>query len=133
MDTDKLSLKSLRVILTRSSTWLQRARLNCKSPIIWDFCSLLYLTWQLARNALLLACVAFKAEKVDIPVCARSNRGLEEMAKHFFHCSMLRPLWDYVNEVTACIDPKQFAILDVVHMTVLLFQGRGRNELFRRS
>jgi len=72
------------------------------------------LTWRLARNALPLASVQYRANIADFPSCTRCNSGLEETAEHaFFHCSRVHQFWEYVNEVTARIAPNQWVPLDV--------------------
>ena len=64
------------------------------------------LTWRLMRNGLPLNDVLFKMGLADMPDCNRCNSGLEETAQHaFFHCSKVRPFWEYVNEVTARLFP----------------------------
>ena len=66
------------------------------------------LTWRLIRNALHLNDVGYKAGIVDMPDCPRCDSGLEETVQHaFFHCRKVRPLWNYVNEVTARLDSEQ--------------------------
>ena len=40
--------------------------------------------------------------------------GLEEMTNHtLYYCEQVCMFWDYIGEVTACINPKQLLLLDV--------------------
>ena len=72
------------------------------------------LTWQLARNALPLRDVNYKAGLADMPDCPRCSSGLEETAEHaFYYCERVRPFWDHVGEWTARIKPKKLVLLDV--------------------
>ena len=72
------------------------------------------LTWQLSRNALPLADLAFKLGLADMPDFLRRSSGLEETALHaFYYWEQVRPFWSHVSEWTACIDPKQHVLLDV--------------------
>ena len=72
------------------------------------------LTRWLARNALPLLGLDFRAGLADLPDCAPCGSGLEETAKHaFYYCERVRPLWDHVGEWTARIEPKQLVLLDV--------------------
>ena len=65
-----------------------------------------------------------------MPDCARCGSGLEETAEHaFYYCERVRPFWDHVGEWTACIEPKQFVLLDVgyvVDNVLPPFQGEKR-------
>ena len=68
------------------------------------------LTWWLARNALPLFSLNFRAGLADMPDCARCCSCLEEIAEHaFYHCERVRPFWEW----TARIEPKQLVLLDV--------------------
>ena len=72
------------------------------------------LTWRLARNALPLRGLNFKADLAEILDCARCGSGLEETAEHaFYYCERVRPFWDHVGEWTARIEPKLLVLLDV--------------------
>ena len=88
------------------------------------------LTWRLARNALPLLGLNFKAGLADMPNCARCGSALKETAEHaFYYCERVRPFWDHVGEWTAHIEPKQFVLLDVdyvVDNVLLPFQGEKR-------
>ena len=76
------------------------------------------LTWRLVRNGLPLMDSAYKVGYADMFDCPRCNSGIEETAEHaFFYCEKVRPLWGYVNEVTARIDCKKPRIpLDVAYV-----------------
>ena len=65
------------------------------------------LTWRLARNALPLLGLNYKAGLADMPDCPRCGSGLEETAER------VRPFWDDVGEWMARIEPKQLVLLDV--------------------
>ena len=55
-------------------------------------------TWRLARNALPLRDLNFKAGLADMPDCPRCSSGLEETAEHaFYYCGRVRPFWDHVG------------------------------------
>ena len=88
------------------------------------------LTWQLARNALPLLSLNFRAGLADMPECTCCGSGLEETAEHaFYYCKQVRPFWDHVRELTAHIEPKQLVLLDVgyvVDNVLPLFQGEKR-------
>ena len=88
------------------------------------------LTWRLARNALPLAGLNYKAGLADMPDCTRCGSGLEETAEHaFYYCERVRPFWDHVGEWTARIEPKQLVLLDVgyvVDNVLPPFQGEKR-------
>ena len=57
------------------------------------------LTRRLARNALSLLGLNFRAGLTNMPDCARCGRGLEETAEHaFYYCERVRPFWDHVGE-----------------------------------
>ena len=72
------------------------------------------LTWRLARNALPLRDLNYKAGLADMPDCSRCSSGLEETAEHsFYYCERVRPFWDHVGEWTARIEPKKLVLLDV--------------------
>ena len=72
------------------------------------------LTRRLARNALLLLGLNFRACLADMPDCDRCSFGLEETAEHAFnYCERVHPFWDHVGEWTDCIEPKQLVLLDV--------------------
>ena len=72
------------------------------------------LTWWLARNALPLLGLNFRAGPADIPDCAGCSSGLEETAEHaFYYCERVGQFWDHVGEWTTCIEPKQLVLLDV--------------------
>ena len=72
------------------------------------------LTWRLARNALPLLGLNYKAGLADMPDCPRCSSGLEETAEHaFYYCERVRSFWDHVGEWTARIEPKQLVLLDV--------------------
>ena len=72
------------------------------------------LTWWLARNALLLFGLNYKAGLADMPDCPCCGSGLEETAEHTFnYCERVRPFWNHVREWTARIEPKQLVLLDV--------------------
>ena len=70
----------------------------------------------LARNALYLAGVAFKACKTDIPNCVRCRSGLEKTADHTFYCERVHTPRDYVGMVTARISPKQLAQVTIAYV-----------------
>ena len=56
-------------------------------------------TWWLARNALPLLGLNFKAGVADMPKCARCGSGLEETAEDaFYYCKRVRPFRDHVGE-----------------------------------
>ena len=84
-------------------------------------------TRRLARNALLLLGLNFRAGLPDISDCARCSSGLEETAEHaFYYCERVRPFGDHVGEWTARIKPKQLVLLDagyVIENVLPLFQG----------
>ena len=88
------------------------------------------LTWRLARNALPLAGLSYRAGLADMPDCTRCGSGLEETAEHaFYYCERVRPFWDHVGEWTARIEPKQLVLLDVgyvVDNVLPPFQGEKR-------
>ena len=88
------------------------------------------LTWRLARNALPLLSLNFRAVLADMPDCARCGSGLEETAEHtFYYCERVRPFWYHVGEWTARIEPKQLVRLDVgyvVNNVFPPFQGEKR-------
>ena len=72
------------------------------------------LTWWLARNALPLLGLNFRAGLADITDCARCGSGLEETADYaFYYGKWVRSFWDHVGEWTARIEPKQLMLLDV--------------------
>ena len=72
------------------------------------------LTWRLARNALPLLGLNFRADLADMPDCACCGCGLEETAEHaFYYCERVCLFWDHVGEWTARIEPKQLVLLDV--------------------
>ena len=62
--------------------------------------------------------------------CPRRGCGLEETAEHaFFYCERIRPFWNHVEELTACIEHKQLVLLDVGYVVdniLLQFQGEKR-------
>ena len=69
------------------------------------------LTLRLAWNAVPLTGWSFKADMSNYAGC---DSGLEETALHAFcYCERVRLFWSHVGEWTACIDPKQFVLLDV--------------------
>ena len=71
-------------------------------------------TWRLARNALPLLGLNYKAGLADMSDCPRCSSGLEETAEHaFYYCERVRSFWDHVGEWTARIEPKQLVLLDV--------------------
>ena len=73
-----------------------------------------WLTWRLARNALPLLGLDFRAGLADMLSCARYGSGLEETAEHaFYYCERVHPFWDHVGEWTAHTEPKQLLLLDV--------------------
>ena len=76
------------------------------------------LTWRLMRNRLSLNDILYKMGLADMPDCIRCYSGIEETAPHaFFHCKMVRPLWKYVNEVTARLFPDRPRVaLDVAYL-----------------
>ncbi len=76
------------------------------------------LTWRLARNALPLLGLNYKAGLADMPDCPRCGSGLEETAEHAYCCERVRPFWDHVGEWTARIEPKQLVLLDVGYRSV---------------
>ena len=82
------------------------------------------LTWQLARNALPLLGLNYRAGMADM------NSGLEETAAHaFYYCEQVRPFWDHVREWTARIEPEQLVLLGVgyvVDNVLPPFQGEKR-------
>ena len=88
------------------------------------------LTWRLARNALPLLGLNYKAGLADMPDCSHCGNGLEETAEHaFYYCERVRPFWDHVEEWTARIEPKQLVLLDVgyiVDNVLSPFQGEKR-------
>ena len=88
------------------------------------------LTWRLARNALPLLGLNFRAGLADMPDCARCGSGLEETAEHaIYYCERARPFWDHVGEWTAHIEPKQLVLLDVSYVVDNVlppFQGEKR-------
>ena len=50
-------------------------------------------TWRLARNALPLLGLNFRAGLADMPDCARCGSGLEKTAEHaFYYCERVRPV-----------------------------------------
>ena len=73
------------------------------------------LTWSLVRNALPLRDKLLKWDLVDSSDCLRCSSGAIETCAHaLFHCCMVRPLWDYVNELTARLQPHRARLeLDV--------------------
>ena len=69
------------------------------------------LTWRLARNAIPLLDLSFRAGLADMPDCVRSGSGLEETADHaFYYC-------ERVGEWTARIEPKQVVLLGVGYVS----------------
>ena len=88
------------------------------------------LTRWLARNALPLLGLNFKADLADMPDCARCGSGLEERAElALYYCEWARTFWDHVGEWTARIEPKQLVLLDVGYGTdnvLSPFQGEKR-------
>ena len=92
------------------------------------------LTWRLARNALPVASVLYKADMAVLPFCTRCNSGEEETVEHaFFNCCKVRPFWEYVNEVTARIAPNQLVPLDVGYVVDNVgppFSGEKRKVFF---
>ena len=52
------------------------------------------------------------------------------MAEHaFYYCEQVHPFWDHVGERTACIETKQFMLLDIGYIidnVLPLFQGEKR-------
>ena len=57
------------------------------------------LTWRLARNALPLPGLNFKAGLADMADCACCGSGLEETAEHaFYYCERVRSFWDHLGE-----------------------------------
>ena len=84
------------------------------------------LTWRLARNAVAFFDLNYKTSLADMPNCTRCGCGLEVTAEHTYYCERVRPFWDHIREWTACIEPKQFVLLDVGYVVdniLLLFQG----------
>ena len=72
------------------------------------------LTRWLARNALLLLGLNFRAALADISDCARCGTSLEDTAEHAcYYYERVRPFWNHVGEWTACIEPKLIVLLDV--------------------
>ena len=60
------------------------------------------IAWWLARNALPLLCLNFRAGLVDMPDCPRCGSGFEDTAEHvFYYCERVRPFCDHVGECTA--------------------------------
>ena len=58
------------------------------------------LTWRLARNALPLLGVNFRASLADMPDFVRCCSGLEETAENaFYYCERVRPFWDHVGGI----------------------------------
>ena len=88
------------------------------------------LTWRLVRDALSLFDLNYKADLADMHDCPRCSSDLEETAEHaFYYCERVHPLWNYVGEWTACIEPKQLVLLDVDHVVdnvLPQFQGEKR-------
>ena len=72
---------------------------------------------RLARNALLLLGLDFRAGLADKPECAGFGNGLEETDEHaYYYCERVRPFWDHIREWTARIEPKQLVLLDVSYI-----------------
>ena len=62
--------------------------------------------------------------------CPRCGSGLQETASQaFYYCERVRPFWSLVEEWTACISPRELALLDVGYVLDSvdpLFQGEKR-------
>ena len=57
------------------------------------------LTRRIARNALPLFGLNYKAGLTDMPDCPRWGKGLEEATEHaFYYCERDRPFWNHVGE-----------------------------------
>ena len=88
------------------------------------------LTWRLARDALHLLGLKFRAGLEDMPDCARCGSGSEETGEHaFYFCEWVRSFWDHVGERMDRIEPKQLVLLDVgyvVDNVLPPFQGEKR-------
>ena len=88
------------------------------------------LTWRLARNALPLLGLNFRAGLANMADCCRSDSGLAETAEHaFYYCEPVRPFWNHVGEWTARIEPKQLILLNVSYVidnVLPPFQGEKR-------
>ena len=88
------------------------------------------LTRRLARFALPLIGLNFRAGLADMPDCVRCSSDLEETAEHaFYYCEQVRQFWDHVGEWTARIEPNQLALLNVgsfVDNVLPPYQGEKR-------
>ena len=71
---------------------------------------------------------------VDMPFCELCGSDKEETAEHaFFYCPKVRPLWSYVNEVTARIVPDRLVQLDVAYVVDSVsppYSGEKRKVFF---
>ena len=60
------------------------------------------LACRLARNALLLLGLNYKAGLADMPECPCYSSGIEETAEHaFYYCERVRPFWNHAGKWTA--------------------------------
>ena len=85
------------------------------------------LACRLARNALALLSLNFRAGLADMPDCTCCGSGLEETAEYTYYCKRVRSFWDHVREWTAHIEPKQLMLLYVGYVIdniLPLFQGK---------
>ena len=72
------------------------------------------LTWWLARNALLLFSLNYRACLANMSDCPRCVSSLKETAEHaFYYCERASSFWDHVGEWSARIEPKQLLLHDV--------------------
>ena len=63
----------------------------------------------------------------DLPDCPCCGSDLEETAEHtFYYCERVHPFWNHGGEWMACIEPKQFVLLNVGYVidnVLLLYLG----------
>ena len=74
----------------------------------------LFLIWVLTHQAAHSECVTpgwLDLQMTDMPKCPSCSGGQKEIADHtFYHCKHFHLFWDYIREMTACINPKQLVL-----------------------
>ena len=127
------------LVVASTSDWIGWSMEEVRSPWNWAPGSSFLnnsgfsLTWRLARNALPLFSLNYRACLADMPDCPRYSSGLEETAEHaFYYCERVHPLWNHVREWMAHIEPKKLVLLDIGYVldnVLPQFQG-GKRVVF---